>query len=303
MKKKILIAALLMASALCITSCNSSKNEEQSATSFDTTAEQVIPEIDDDGNKIEIIQVTDAEGAAVTDADSKPVTELAVVDDNGVVITEANGQNKKPNISSNSSSGNSSNNNSNSGSSNGNSNNNSSNNSSDSNNNSNSSENNSTDSSLSKVAFLWFGDSKKVDNTLVYDGIKEDTEVMEITFKIKESAKSGKYEIKLYEDGQCSTSFCDADVNDIAVQFCTGTIGVNEEVSETQAGSGCSFVISSVKGAPGDTVTVKCALRNVSREIAAFNSYLSYDSSALEAVSVTKTGFLASSGDFTTNIK
>lgn len=298
MKKKILIASLLMVSALCITSCGNKAVTEVIDTQ-DTAEEYVIPEKDDDGNKIEIVEVTDAEGAVVTDADSKPVTELAIVDEKGAVITDANGQNAKPNIKSTPKPAAANNNNNN--------NNNSNNNSSDNNNSGSvdygNSNNSTSDSSLSRIAFLWFGDSTKKNDNVVFDCLKQDDDVMEITFKIKDDAKDGKYEIKLYKDSQYSTSFVGQEVNDIPVEFCTGAVGVNTSVSDTQAGSGCSFVISSVSGKPGDTVTVKCSLKNVNQEIAAFNSYLAYDSSALEAVSVSSTGFIASSGEFTSNIK
>lgn len=61
-------------------------------------SEAPVPEVDDDGSKVSVVEVTEAGGAVVTDADSKPVTELVLVDDKGTIVTDAKGQNAKPNI-------------------------------------------------------------------------------------------------------------------------------------------------------------------------------------------------------------
>ncbi len=67
-------------------------NKEGAVTTF------VIPENDDDGSKITIIQVTDAENNPVTDTKGSEVTKLAVVDDEGQIVTDAQGSEVAPNI-------------------------------------------------------------------------------------------------------------------------------------------------------------------------------------------------------------
>lgn len=314
MKNKIIIASLLMASVLCLASCGEKKSDTE--TGSDTASvEAVIPEKDADGNKIEIVEVTDAQGEVVKDENDKPVTELEIVDEKGEVITEANGEKAKPNIpaqiASKSPSGNSSNNNSNNNNNNSSSNN-SSNSSGGSNNSSaggNSSSNNSSSASdhdaetaAKTVSFLWLGPQETRDGDVIFKGITSDTDVMEITFKVKEGAKNGKYEIKMYSDPSCSSTFCNQAVQSLDIEYCTGTIGVNEDVSETKPGSGLSFVIGSGSAKPGETVTIKCSVRNIPEEIIAFNSFLSYDDSVLEPVSAVGLGVVGSTGDFTTNV-
>lgn len=303
MKKNILISSLLIvAAAVTFTSCTSSGGSSSTTVADNSTSasDNAIPEKDDDGNKIEVIEVTDAAGAVVKDENDKPVTELAIVDSNGVVITDANGQNAKPNISSNGSNNNSNNSN--------NSNNNSSN-----NNNNSSNSNNAAEEVIPKsdpvtvsediVAFLWFGNSKAVNGKAVFQEITSDSDVIEMTFKVKDSAKNGKYEIRYIEDSDHSSSFCDQNVNSLPVNFCSGYIGVGEDVSTASAGNGLSFVISSAKANPGDTVTLTCSLKNVSNGIVAFNSYFAYDANALEPVSITALSSISEKGEFTTSLK
>ncbi len=295
MKKNLLIGTLVIAAAaFSLASCGESVTVDQKSDGNSNAVLESIPEVDEDGFKIEVVEVTDAAGEVVRGEDNKPVTELAIVDDKGAVITDTNGQAAKPNIpvkpagNSNNSNNNNNNNNSN-------------------NNNSNNNNNNSNNTPeaaapVDNVAFLWFGDSKKVDSELVFDPINSDGEVMELVFKVKENAKDGKYEIRYLEDSNHATSFCDKSVNNIPITFCNGFIGVNESVSETQAGSGTSFVVSSASAKPGDTVTLKCSLKNVTTDIIAFNSYLAYDASALEPVAVNGIGLIDSYGELTTNI-
>ena len=307
MKKRIFICALIMASALCLASCDGASPDPASSPagqSSDSSAqnnEEYIPEKDADGNTIEVVEVTDAQGEVVKDDSGKPVTELNIVDDKGAVITDASGNKAKPNIPSqlsktspspNASAGNGSND------SNGN----------NSNNNGGNDAGNSTPSKSNDelVAFLWYGDTQVVSGATKFKCIPSDTDLLEITFKIKDGAKNGKYEINYYDDDTLGSSFCDDsdDIKTIPVTYVPGVIGVNESVSDNAVpSSGLVFAISSAEGKPGDTVTVKCSLKNVSTPVAAFNSYLSYDTSALEPVSVKNIGFIENSGNYTCNIK
>lgn len=316
MKKRILISAIIMASVLCLASCSDVKPDTSTSTPSlqSSEGEEYIPEKDADGNKIEVVEVTDAQGEVVVDDAGKAVTELNIVDEKGAVITDAEGNKAKPNIPSNpakaspsaSNSGGNGNASNNSSSSNNSNNSNSSNNSSNSNNTSNNSGNSNNNSSaadnVSLISFMWFGDSEKVDDQLKFTGVEADTDIMEITFKVKDNAPDGKTEIKEYSSNGRSTSFCDDEPKDIPIEISTGVIGINEEVSETASGSGFSFVISSASAKPGDTVTLKCSLKNVTKSVAAFNSNLSYDSDVLEAVSVKKIGFVETNGEFSAKI-
>ena len=295
MKKRIFICAVLMASALCLASCDgvspdpvSSPSGQASDNNANAQNDEYIPEKDADGNIIEVVEVTDAQGEVVKDDSGNPVTELNIVDEKGAVITDASGNKAKPNIPSQlsktspsptASAG--------------------------SNNVENPTENSLTKPSNELVAFLWYGDSSVVNGKAKFVCISSDTDLLEITFKIKEGAKNGKYEVKYYEDSDHSSSFCDDgdDIKSLSVNYVSGVIGVNESVSDASVPSGLSFVVSSAEGKPGDTVTLKCSLKNVSTPVAAFNSYLSYDTSALEPVSVKNIGFIGNSGNFTSNIK
>ena len=124
-------------------------------------------------------------------------------------------------------------------------------------------------------------------------------------FKIKSGAKKGKYEIKSINESGHDSAFCDADAKGFDITFCPGYIGVGTEVSETAVPDGnTAFVISSASGQQGDTVTITGSVKNLGeKELAAFNAYIAYDHDALELVSLNRTGTIASSGDFASNVK
>ena len=77
---------------------NDSNNNSDDKSSNNSVTEAPVPEKDNDGSKITVIEVTDAENKPVTNSDKSKVTELAVVDDKGNVITDDKGENVKPNI-------------------------------------------------------------------------------------------------------------------------------------------------------------------------------------------------------------
>lgn len=286
MKKNILIASLLMA-ALSLTACSSVENPSTTTTNVKDSGsvsdsdsasdasdaadlydeilnvpftELVVPETDKEGNKIEVIQVTDAAGAAVKDEFENPVTELAIVDDKGTIVTDAQGQNVKPNVEL-------------------------------------------TPVSRSSLAFLWFGNTKSVNGKTLFQEITEDGDVIELTFKVKDNAPEGVYDISHLSDAGHSSSFCDQDVESLDIQYCTGYISVGRDAKESEPGSGLSFVVSSAQAKAGDTVTLKCSLKNVSKGIVAFNSYFKYDDNALELVSINALDSISSKGEFTTSMK
>ena len=321
MKKRLIISLFLLCAAVfSMTSCSKTAKPD---TSSSEQAEVQIPEKDADGNDIKVLEVTDSQGVVVTDENKKPVTEIAAVDKSGNIITDSEGKVSKPKLpevankpsgGNNNSNNNSNNGNNNSNNSNNNSNNNnSSNNSNNNNNNNNNNSNNNSDISddifvagdSEYAAFLWFSDAKKSGNDFVFNSVKEDGDVVEMKFKIKSGAKKGKYEIKSINESGHDSAFCDADAKGFDITFCPGYIGVGTEVSETAVPDGnTAFVISSASGQQGDTVTITGSVKNLGeKELAAFNAYIAYDHDALELVSLNRTGTIASSGDFASNVK
>ncbi len=77
---------------------SSAEDTEETDAADGAVSEAPVPERDDDGSKISVIEVTDKAGEVVTDADSKPVTEIALIDDKGTVITDSKGHYAKPNL-------------------------------------------------------------------------------------------------------------------------------------------------------------------------------------------------------------
>lgn len=308
MKKRLIISLFLLCAAVfSMTSCSKTAKPD---TLSSEQAEVQIPEKDADGNDIKVLEVTDSQGVVVTDENKKPVTEIAAVDKSGNIITDSEGKVSKPKLPEVTNKPSGGNNNSNN---NNNNNNNSSNNSNNSNNNNNNNSNNNSDISddifvagdSEYAAFLWFSDTKKSGNDFVFNSVKEDGDVVEMKFKIKSGAKKGKYEIKSINESGHDSAFCDADAKGFDITFCPGYIGVGTEVSETAVPDGnTAFVISSASGQQGDTVTITGSVKNLGeKELAAFNAYIAYDHDALELVSLNRTGTIASSGDFASNVK
>lgn len=107
-RSKIIAIAAIACFAVSVASCDAAKPDStETVVVTDTAAndssdsavsEAPVPEIDDDGSKISVVEVTDSNGEAVTEKNGKPVTELAVVDEKGSVVTDAKGNNVKPNI-------------------------------------------------------------------------------------------------------------------------------------------------------------------------------------------------------------
>ena len=309
MKKRLIISLFLLCAAVfSMTSCSKTAKPD---TSSSEQAEVQIPEKDADGNDIKVLEVTDSQGVVVTDENKKPVTEIAAVDKSGNIITDSEGKVSKPKLPEVTNKPSGGNNNSNNNSNNGNNNNNNSSNNSNNNNNNNSNNNSDISDDIfvagdsEYAAFLWFSDTKKSGNDFVFNAVKEDGDVVEMKFKIKSGAKKGKYEIKSINESGHDSAFCDADAKGFDITFCPGYIGVGTEVSETAVPDGnVAFVISSASGQQGDTVTITGSVKNLGeKELAAFNAYIAYDHDALELVSLNRTGTIASSGDFASNVK
>ena len=309
MKKRLIISLFLLCAAVfSMTSCSKTAKPD---TSSSEQAEVQIPEKDADGNDIKVLEVTDSQGVVVTDENKKPVTEIAAVDKSGNIITDSEGKVSKPKLPEVTNKPSGGNNNSNNNSNNGNNNNNNSSNNSNNNNNNNSNNNSDISDDIfvagdsEYAAFLWFSDTKKSGNDFVFNSVKEDGDVVEMKFKIKSGAKKGKYEIKSINESGHDSAFCDADAQGFDITFCPGYIGVGTEVSETAVPDGnVAFVISSASGQQGDTVTITGSVKNLGeKELAAFNAYIAYDHDALELVSLNRTGTIASSGDFASNVK
>lgn len=76
---------------------NESKNNSNDSDDTNASTEAPIPENDDDGSKITVIEVTDSDGKTVTEAGGANVTEIAIVGKDGNVVTDAKGKNVPPN--------------------------------------------------------------------------------------------------------------------------------------------------------------------------------------------------------------
>ena len=71
------------------------KKDDDAGTEVTTVT---LPEKDDDGSKITVVAVTDADNKPVTNAKGSEVTKVAIVDDKGNVITDSKGSEVAPNI-------------------------------------------------------------------------------------------------------------------------------------------------------------------------------------------------------------
>lgn len=106
LRSKIIAVAAISMLCVAAVSCEGNTNPNTTETVIMTTAENQnaepevtaapIPETDDNGSKLSVIGVTDANKEIVTEANGVKVTEVVVLDSNGSIATEANGNNVKP---------------------------------------------------------------------------------------------------------------------------------------------------------------------------------------------------------------
>ena len=315
-KRKIITAFLICASAVSITACN--KDDKSSSTSVVTDADIVsgsnssgysenditsIPEIDDDGNKITVIAVTDEAGKIVTDNKGDAVTQLAIVDDSNNIITNAEGIAKKPNIKITTKA-------------------------SAAVNNDNAAVSkaetgtnaNGTEANYKYGSLLWMAKYSEhaVTNAegnpttnadggrseLVFNGIQEGGEVFAVTFKVNENAAPGNYDIILAKETETRTSsLCNNKGVDVAANYYSGVIAVGTDKAPEASGEhdGLSLSLSNACAKPGDIVTLYGTISNNTMGIAAFNTYIKYDSNSFTLQKITAGSLIDGNGDFITS--
>lgn len=319
-KRKIITAFLICASAVSITACN--KDDKSSSTSVVTDADIVsgsnssgysendvtsIPEIDDDGNKITVIAVTDEAGKIVTDNKGDAVTQLAIVDNSNNIITNAEGIAVKPNIKTITKA-------------------------SETINNDNTvikdedskaetgTNANGTEANYKYGSLLWMAKYSEhaVTNAegnpttnadggrseLVFNGIQEGGEVFAVTFKVNENAAPGNYDIILAKETETRTSsLCNNKGVDVAANYYSGVIAVGTDKAPEASGEhdGLSLSLSNACAKPGDIVTLYGTISNNTMGIAAFNTYIKYDSNSFTLQKITAGSLIDGNGDFITS--
>jgi len=319
-KRKIITAFLICASAVSITACN--KDDKSSSTSVVTDADIVsgsnssgysendvtsIPEIDDDGNKITVIAVTDEAGKIVTDNKGDAVTQLAIVDNSNNIITNAEGIAVKPNIKKTTKS-------------------------SETINNDNTvikdedskaetgTNANGTEANYKYGSLLWMAKYSEhaVTNAegnpttnadggrseLVFNGIQEGGEIFAVTFKVNENTAPGNYDIILAKETETRTSsLCNNKGVDVAANYYSGVIAVGADKAPEASGEhdGLSLSLSNACAKPGDIVTLYGTISNNTMGIAAFNTYIKYDSNSFTLQKITAGSLIDGNGDFITS--
>ena len=319
-KRKIITAFLICAAALSISSCNN--NDKSSSTSVVTDSDIVsgknssaddendvtsIPEADDDGNKITVIEVTDEAGKTVTNEKGNVVTQLAIVDKSNNIITDTEGKAAKPNIKTTTKASEAVNNGDSE--------------TKDNDSNSDAGTNpNGTAANYKYGSLLWMAkysehavtnsegnpttNSDGARSELVFNGIHEGGEVFAVTFKVNENTAPGNYDIILAkETGTRSSSLCDNKGADVAANYYSGVIAVgSDDVPEdTTEHDGLSLSLSNAAAKPGDTVTIYGTIANNTMGIAAFNTYIKYDSNSFTLQKITAGSLIAGNGEFLTS--
>lgn len=264
---------------------DNAQSEEQQTNA---DANEVTTSVADANNDVqETIALTDAEGNVVTDKDGNIVTQKVVNNDSNnndttqAVQTDADG-NTVTNSANDTTQNNSSNdNNSNSNNSNDNNNNNS-----DDNNNSNdnNSDDNNDDDSIyfAKNAYtilLWMSE----DTSNKY----ESGEMVELTFKVLDTAENGDYPVTFNYVEMYDTS---TEAVPFTVQNGTITVGKDKSVTAQGAASeGANFRLDNATAQPGDTVKLKIYIDN-NPGMALNKIELKYDSKAFEVQNITPVG-------------
>ena len=317
-KRKIITAFLICAAVVSTTSCNN----KSSSTSVVTDANIVsdsdsaadsendvtsIPEIDDDGNKITVITVTDEAGKVVTNKKGDAVTQLAILDDSNNIITNAEGIAVKPNIKTTTTTSGKVNNDDTlikdedsqveAGT-----------------------NPNGTQANYKYGSLLWMakysehaitnaeGNPTTNENggrsELVFNGIQEEGEVFAVTFKVNENTAPGNYDIILAKETETRTSsLCDNKGVDVAANYYSGVIAVGADKAPEASGEheGLSLSLSNACAKPGDTVTLYGTISNNTMGIAAFNTYIKYDSNSFTLQQITAGSLIAGNGEFITS--
>jgi len=307
MKKNRLIAAVIsMCIASALASCASNDksnvtittNTDSSAQSTDASVKNekdekdeinesealVIGGTDANGYTVTGIPVTDTKGEKVTDSSGVEVTEIAVVDNKGNIVTDPQGNNAKPQISSNSSS---------------------------------ESEllegleelKDSTPSSASGTnSVLWItnlthsvtvvsnGVNKTINQIKEVDG---NGDLFTVTIKIADNAPDGNYAVRFGRPASSSKgSFCGESQSNYSINYYDGNITVGSaEAPEKASVEGMACSLDNVSASAGSEVVMTCRLSGVNG-LAAFNTYLTYDSTYISVTAINAGNTIAGKGDF-----
>ncbi|MBE6842019.1 MAG: hypothetical protein E7510_04215 [Ruminococcus sp.] len=132
-------------------------------------------------------------------------------------------------------------------------------------------------------------------------GFNDNGQFMEITFKVKENCQEGNYKVA-FDLSTCS--FSDNDLQNLLPVYHDGTITVgNAQAPQAQSSSSSTEVyLSNANAQPGETVTLYTSINNNTLGILGFVLSFSYNSDALELVSIQETGLIADFGDFETSL-
>ncbi len=129
------------------------------------------------------------------------------------------------------------------------------------------------------------------------EDIAGDSDIFELTFKVKDGAADGNYEVVVNDLQICNkaTQIINATVADAVV-----TIG-GAQAPEQATAEGTAITLMNAKGNAGDEIKMKV---NFSKNpgFCAIQLGVSYDSSVLEMTNVVNTGVLADIGSVTYNL-
>jgi len=285
-------------SVIVNTDTNADTNKDEAAQNKENkdTAEQEIPDVpviggtDANGYIVTGVAVTDKKGEIVTDKAGAEVTEIAVVDNKGNIVTDPQGNNVKPQISNN-----------------------------------NNNNNNNTvsqididieefkDSTPSSSAsgsnsVLWITNLTKSETVIENGKTKTQTSIKEVdgngdiftvTFQVSDDAPAGNYPVKFGRSASPSLgSFCGETQSYNNINYQDGNITVGSaDVPETAKAEGVTCALENVTASAGSEVVMTCRLSGVNG-LAAFNTYITYDSTYLKVTAINAGNVTAGKGDF-----
>lgn len=252
-------------SSVATTGENSSNdNSDSSDTVNNDTAEVTQPAFaDEDGNYVTEVIVT-SDGKIVTDEQGAAQTEYVIIDDQNNIVTDAAGEAVKPSAPVIPSLN--------------------------------------ITGTTTKDTALWIGGIVTDEaGKQSIKGFNDNGQFMEITFKVKENCQEGNYKVA-FNPSTCS--FSDNNSQNLVPVYRAGTVTVgNAQAPESQSSSSSTEIsLSNASAQPGETVTLYTSINNNTLGILGFVLSFSYNSDALELVSIQKTGLIADFGDFATSL-
>ncbi|MDO5560698.1 MAG: hypothetical protein Q4F95_14040 [Oscillospiraceae bacterium] len=304
-KKIIILAAVFCLAVSGFSSCkkdNIGQNSDNSAALQTDLSENAasdgtvtsLPVTDLDGNKITVINVTDASGENVLDEKGNPVTQAVIMDKSENIITQADGKPAKPNIQAAQTNsvttvkGNDP---------------------ADTDGTQKQEQTDLVDSSGSYKAVVWLNDfSQGTDSNGRVSELMDNGELFTVTFKINDNAPSGDYSVSLKnpQDGDSPYgTFCNGDMEtpkELTILSDPGiiSVGATSPKAKNDSNSGGTHVdFSNAAGNPGDTVTLSVSIKG-NTGIFAFNTWVCYNQDVMTIEKISAGTVLAGNGDFLT---